>query len=1056
MENNDQERIEIINNITMISRGNAGTWQAGKDLIGHMLIAEQNGQNFAYILNVQGLNDYRFEFIEAILSPKARLSNKSVLQKYLESDNISPADKYTAKQALMRTLFLSEPGLLQEYLESNDIQPENKQQCLNVLANNSKIIEDYLTHHSCKVSFIETLFKPREELGDQSYFDKIENQQSIKDALLLNKDVFGEYLTDARISPQSKQQYLNKLAGNVGEHGAIENYLADNRVIEILFEPQDGLNGQSYFDGIENKQSIVSGLMSGAYQSSLNRYLHLDYMINWEMFDLEKRQRCLNKLAGNDGEEGAIEYYLTIPYNDFDKKVELIKILFEPRGELGGQSYFDRIENKQSIVGGILANNLSLLDMYHPTTYEPDRRKRENNERKAIENRLRNLNKLAGNVGEHGAIENYLSNPNNDDNKKVELMKTLFKPRGELDGQSYFDGIENQQSILNSLLSGNNHSVLEQYLADHDIDRYGKQQCMNRFVNSRAIENYLTNLNNDFDKKADLIETLFKPRDYLNGQSYFDKIENKQSILNSLLSGNNHSVLEQYLADHDIDRYDKQQCMNRLVNSRAIEYYLTIPYDDFDKKADLIETLFKPRGELGGQSYFDRIENQQPEKHAILSNNAVLEQYLANERISLQNKQLCLNKLAGNDGEEGAIEYYLTAPYNYFDKKVDLIETLFKPRDYLNGQSYFDKIENKQSVARGILSDHNFRRFLERYLTDNNIEPQNRQQCLNGLSRYPETANWLAQVNQNRSSGLIKILFEPQDELNGQSYFDRIENKQLIRNSFLAVEDQPLLERYLADDQIGANDKLQCLNGLNSYPETQDLLRRVPLEQELAVIQTLFEPQNDDLNNQLPLDQYLNDINIPVKNKARTLNSIFTIIERMNEEDAVRINMLNGLKNTLTRQSFVTNFEQGTIQMQRLAIGNAGNEEQAENVALPENVENEEHLQDRKTTFLHIMMDPRYDPEYDENLNITTSDINREEVIQKIGRICPELLLDAKDQLGNTILNQTILLPYPSTVWGEQPEQQVRGNANQENNGNQQNHINQENHEENEKMDKYQ
>ena len=703
----------------------------------------------------------------------------------------------------------------------------------------------------------------------------------------------------------------------------------------------------------------------------------------------------------------------------------MIEILFEPRHYLDSQSYFDRIENKQSIAGGLLVGDLlSSLDMFLGT-YEPDRRKRAINEQKEIENKLQYLNKLAGNVGEHGAIENYLINPNNDDNKKVKLMETLFKPQVFLNNKSYFDKIENKQLILEGILTDNNWSGLKKYLADPNINIDNKKQCVNELINRGVMENYLLNPHNDDNKKVELMETLFKPRVFLNNQSYFDRIENKQSILNSLLSGNNHSVLEQYLADHDIDRDDKNQCINRLVNSRAIENYLANPNNDDNKKVELIKTLFEPREELGGQSYFDRIENQQPVKHAILSNNVVLEQYLANERISLQNKQLCLNKLAGNVGEEGNLEIHLSVIF--FDERARLVETLFKPRDYLNGQSCFDKIENKQSVARGILSDHHFQRFLEQYLTDNNIEPQNRQQCLNGLSRYPETANWLAQVNQNRSSGLIKILFEPQDELNGQSYFDRIENKQLIRNSFLAGGGQPLLERYLADVHINANDKLQCLNGLNSYPETQDLLGRVRLEPELAVIQTLFAQQNDGLNNQLLLDQYLNDINIPVKNKARTLNSIFTIIARMKEEDEVRINMLNELKNTLTRQSFMTNFEQGTIQMQRLAIGNAGNEEQAENAALPENAENagnagnEEHLQDRKTTFLHIMMDPRYDPEYGENLDIT-SDISRKEVIQKIGQICPELLLDARDQLGNTVLNQTILLPYPNTIQREAGE----------------------------------
>ena len=328
MENNDQEIREIRNNIGIVNQGNDGTWMAGQNLIGHMLHAEQNRQNLADILNSQKL---RSEFIEAILIPKQRLGNKSVLQTYLESDNIQPPDKYTAKQALMRTLFLSEPGLLQKYLDNDNIESQNKQQCLNVLANNSTIIEDYLTYSinpRCKVSFIGALFKPREELDGQSYFDRIENQQSIKNALLLNREVFNAYLKDARMSPQSKQQYLNKLAGNVGEHGAIEKYLADNGVIEILFEPQDGLNGQSYFDGIENKQSIVSGLMLGANQSSLNRYLYLNYTTYWEIFDFnrrqrtaENRQRCLNKLAGNVGEHGAIEDYLLNPKNESKKKL---------------------------------------------------------------------------------------------------------------------------------------------------------------------------------------------------------------------------------------------------------------------------------------------------------------------------------------------------------------------------------------------------------------------------------------------------------------------------------------------------------------------------------------------------------------------------------------------------------------------------------------------------------------------------------------------------------------------------------------------------------------
>lgn len=143
-----------------------------------------------------------------------------------------------------------------------------------------------------------------------------------------------------------------------------------------------------------------------------------------------------------------------------------------------------------------------------------------------------------------------------------------------------------------------------------------------------------------------------------------------------------------------------------------------------------------------------------------------------------------------------------------------MIETLFKPRDYLSDQSCFDKIESKSLIVMGILSDRRFQRFLERYLTDNNIEPQNRQRCLNGLSRYSETANWLARVNQDRSSRLIKTLFKPRNFLNNESCFDRIENKQLIRNSFLAGEDQSLLEQYLADDHIDPNDKLQCLNGL--------------------------------------------------------------------------------------------------------------------------------------------------------------------------------------------------------------------------------------------------
>lgn len=117
---------------------------------------------------------------------------------------------------------------------------------------------------------------------------------------------------------------------------------------------------------------------------------------------------------------------------------------------------------------------------------------------------------------------------------------------------------------------------------------------------------------------------------------------------------------------------------------------------------------------------------------------------------------------------------------------------------------------------------------------------------------------------------------------------------------------------------------------------------------------TFFKPQNDGLNNQLPLDQYLNDVNISVKNKARILKYIFTIIGRINEEDEVRINMLNNLNNILTRQSFVTNFNEGNCQEQQLAIENAAlpeNAGNAGNIENAENEENEEHLQDRKTIF---------------------------------------------------------------------------------------------------------
>lgn len=488
---------------------------------------------------------------------------------------------------------------------------------------------------------------------------------------------------------------------------------------------------------------------------------------------------------------------------------------------------------------------------------------------------------------------------------------------------------------------------------------------------------------------------------------------------------------------------------------------------------------------------------------------------------------------AEQDGQNFAV--ILNSP-ELNEHRFEFIEAILTPKQILNNTS-----------------------VLQKYLNDGNIRSENKQQCLNVLvNNSTIIEDYFTHFNGYRRQGdFIGTLFEPREELDGESYFDRIENKQSIRNGFWVGGDQslsvrywwvyaiinandrqPLLIQYLADPEIKRDDKLQCLNGLNSYTETQDLLRLVPLEPELAVIQTLFEQQNDGLNNQLPLDQYLNDVNILVKNKARTLNSIFTIIGRINEEDEVRINMLNNLTNTLTRQSFVTNFNEGNCQEQQLAIENAALPENAENAGNIENAENaeneenEEHLQDRKTTFLHIMMDPRYDPEYNENLNIT-NDINRKEVIQKIGQICPELLLDARDQLGNTVLNQTILLPYPSTIQqeeevggeqaaqvnremeerrnqqvcqkllhyddyikfqlmyllidsntdilypripqirrereialrngnlenheengqvpvvGEQPEQQVRGNANQENNGNQQNHINQQNQGEN-------
>lgn len=74
-----------------------------------MLKAEQNGQNFANILNDQKL---RSEFIEAILTPKQRLDNTSVLQKYLKylnDSNIPLENKQQTMKALMNTLFSSDP-----------------------------------------------------------------------------------------------------------------------------------------------------------------------------------------------------------------------------------------------------------------------------------------------------------------------------------------------------------------------------------------------------------------------------------------------------------------------------------------------------------------------------------------------------------------------------------------------------------------------------------------------------------------------------------------------------------------------------------------------------------------------------------------------------------------------------------------------------------------------------------------------------------------------------------------------------------------------------------
>lgn len=67
-----------------------------------------------------------------------------------------------------------------------------------------------------------------------------------------------------------------------------------------------------------------------------------------------------------------------------------------------------------------------------------------------------------------------------------------------------------------------------------------------------------------------------------------------------------------------------------------------------------------------------------------------------------------------------------------------------------------------------------------------------------------------------------------------------------------------------------------------------------------------------------------------------------------------------------------------------------------ENFALQENAE---HLQNHKTTFLHIMMDPRYDPEYNENLNMADDKnvTDRTKVMNIIGTICLELLLDVRD-----------------------------------------------------------
>ena len=813
MENNDQE---IRDNITIVNQGNDGTWMAGQNLIGHMLNAEQNRQNFANILNDQKLGS---EFIEAILGPKPRLNNTSVLQKYLDSRDIDEEDKQTVKQALVHTLFSGNPALLQAYLNDGNIRPENKQQNMKALMN--------------------TLFS-----GDPG--------------------LLQEYLDNNNIDEEIKRQVKHTLVHTLllynNNESFLEQYLArDNRV-----------PGQ-------NKIKCCFA------------FIHCD-------------------------DDNIIKTLLEDPNYDHNKKLRLIETFFKPRDELNGKSYFREMDNRD---GTALERLDAFLSQNNNSTLLRQCLERiHNNENEYIRNDYLsdclNENLIEGTITIRYLRSQY------DDRKKYELAKTIFELKHIIKA-----GYSSLDIMLERIGANNNQSVLEQYLADPHIDGR-KKQYMNRFVNVKLIDEYLSYPDNGlYNKKFRLIKTLFKPRDFfLNNQSCFDRDPNKQFILTRLLLGRRQSLLERYLADRNIDRGDKEQCVNGLIDNGVIKNYLSNPYS------------------------------------------------------------------------------------GWYNKKVArLIKILFKPRDFLNNQSCFDRDPNKQSILNSLLSDNN-RSVLERYLADRNIDEGDKEQCMNGLINNGVIENYLSNPHNglyNKKVSLIKILFKPRDFLNGESYFDRIENKQLIRNSFLAGEEQSLLERYLADNDINANDKLQCLNVLNSYTETQDLLTRVRLEPELAVIQTLFARQNDGLNNQLPLDQYLNDVNIPVKNKARTLNSIFTIIGRMNREDAVRINMLNDLNNTLTRQSFVTNFEQGTIQMQRLAIENAGNEE---------------HLQDRKTTFLHIMMDPRYDPEYGENLDIT-SDINRKEVIHKIGQICPELLLDARDQLGNTVLNQTILLPYPNTIQRE-------------------------------------